>query len=624
VSSLPRRRQANAQRERLHPEPGVSAQAGRGSSARRHRQDLRADASQKGREASPFQRAYRGATLLAAIVLLLRGAWHSPHSAATACAAGIVVALVLLARLIPVAWTRERPLTFTAPVIFAAALWMGAETAALGALLAAFLHARFGQTGGHSRGYLRFQGAQLALSAFVGGAAWMVAARHLGLPIEGAGGASLRTMSSLTALSHLVAAAFSALAFAATNGLFTAGAHLGGLQAQWRTPRSRVRLAGLMLVYGLGLLPVVLLAPLGKALGLIVALPFTALLLLCAQVARLTLEVASLRGQLETAEAMGRASIADPSTDIDPAILLQRFLALARALVTADRALVWTLDPETGELTPAAALPNMGAFAGQKAMFGEGLIGQAAARIRPRIIADAARDPYRGPREAASGAWLLYPIVVHERVLGVAQWIRPARSPFTRDDVARLASLVPQAAVALENVRIREKMHSLAATDGLTGLWNHRKTHELLAREMRRASRYHRALSVLMLDVDGFKTFNDTYGHPQGDQLLRCIASILQANVRSVDHVGRYGGEEFMVILPETYKDNACRLAERIRSAVEEQAFVVVAGQVIRRTISVGVASYPEDALNPSELVQRADEALYRAKRAGKNCVLWA
>ncbi len=206
----------------------------------------------------------------------------------------------------------------------------------------------------------------------------------------------------------------------------------------------------------------------------------------------------------------------------------------------------------------------------------------------------------------------------------MAQWIRPARSPFTRDDVARLASLVPQAAVALENVRIREKMHSLAATDGLTGLWNHRKTHELLAREMRRASRYHRALSVLMLDVDGFKTFNDTYGHPQGDQLLRCIASILQANVRSVDHVGRYGGEEFMVILPETYKDNACRLAERIRSAVEEQAFVVVAGQVIRRTISVGVASYPEDALNPSELVQRADEALYRAKRAGKNCVLWA
>jgi diguanylate cyclase (GGDEF)-like protein len=127
-----------------------------------------------------------------------------------------------------------------------------------------------------------------------------------------------------------------------------------------------------------------------------------------------------------------------------------------------------------------------------------------------------------------------------------------------------------------------------------------------------------------MLDVDSFKAFNDTYGHPQGDNLLRSIASILQANVRSVDFLGRYGGEEFLIVLPETAKDDACRLAERIRGAVEEQAFVIVEGEAIRRTVSVGVASYPEDALNAGELVQRADEALYRAKRAGKNRVLWA
>jgi diguanylate cyclase (GGDEF)-like protein len=224
----------------------------------------------------------------------------------------------------------------------------------------------------------------------------------------------------------------------------------------------------------------------------------------------------------------------------------------------------------------------------------------------------------------ASGAWLLYPIIVHERLLGVAHWIRPVHRPFAQEDVTRLASLVPQAAVALENLRIREEIHSLAATDGLTGLWNHRRMHDLLAEEMRRSSRYHRALSALMLDVDSFKAFNDTYGHPNGDQLLRRIAGVLHNNVRTVDHLGRYGGEEFLVILPETTKDDACRLAERIRSEVEAHATVTIDEVTVHRTVSVGVASYPEDALNPAELVQRADEALYRAKRAGKNCVIWA
>jgi diguanylate cyclase (GGDEF)-like protein len=224
----------------------------------------------------------------------------------------------------------------------------------------------------------------------------------------------------------------------------------------------------------------------------------------------------------------------------------------------------------------------------------------------------------------ASGAWLLYPIVVHEWVLGVAQWTRPVHRPFSKADIARLDALVPQAAIALENVRIRAAMQRQAATDGLTGLWNHRKMQEILRDEMRRAARYHRPISILMMDVDSFKTFNDMYGHPQGDELLRQIAAILGTNVRTVDYVGRYGGEEFIVVLPETLKDDACRMAERIRCSVEEQACLIIDGNPIRRTISVGVAAYPEDALNPGELVQRADEALYRAKHAGKNCVIWA
>jgi diguanylate cyclase (GGDEF)-like protein len=175
--------------------------------------------------------------------------------------------------------------------------------------------------------------------------------------------------------------------------------------------------------------------------------------------------------------------------------------------------------------------------------------------------------------------------------------------------------------------RLREgrvELERLSVTDELTGLANRRHLDAELEREVQRHARHKRACAVLMLDVDRFKSLNDTHGHPAGDAVLRQLARILLENTRKGDTVARFGGEEFLVILPETSKDDACRLAERIRSAVEERAFVFVDGEAIHRTVSVGVASYPEDALNAVALVQCADEALYRAKRAGKNCVLWA
>lgn len=574
-------------------------------------------------ELNALQWVYRNAVLVAAVLLLSRHALHGRITLITLSCALIVSALALIARAVPVAWTRERPLTFLAPLVFAAAVSVGPDAAVLGTALAGWIHGYFDRRTALSRSYVRFQCGQLALSAFAATAVLYRAWPALNV-VSGGAGAVAQTASPTMGARLLAAAMLSATMFAAMNTLLTSMAHLGSWKAMLRAKNARSRFGGLALVYLLGILPVVLTAPFGAAYGLIVALPVSILMLLGAQVSRLSIEVQSLRGQLSVGEAMGQASIADSSADIDPAALLERFLTLAQGLVSAERAVVWIMDQESGELSPVVGMPDIGIYAGQKTRFGEGLIGHAAARIRPRLVANAAHDPHRGRREPASGSWLLYPIVVHARLLGVAQWIRPLQNPFTQEDVARLASLVPQAAVALENVRIRETMLSLAATDGLTGLWNHRKMHELLCEELRRAGRYHHPLSVLMMDVDSFKTFNDSYGHPQGDQLLRCLSGILTAGVRTVDHVGRYGGEEFLIVLPETTKDDACSLAERIRVSVENDAFVIVEDRAIRRTISVGVASYPEDALNPAELVQRADEALYRAKRAGKNCVVWA
>ncbi|MCS6778049.1 MAG: sensor domain-containing diguanylate cyclase, partial [Chloroherpetonaceae bacterium] len=508
------------------------------------------------------------------------------------------------------------------PLLFVTVFWFGPFYATTGSLIGCFLLSRFVARSRIERRALRMQGAQLAIAAFAAdqvlstmGRSWSLQWQFLSDP---------QLLIDVTgALRLTVTALYAAVVFLLTYALLHAGSHLSRWRAWLRSPDAEAHCRLLLRTYGLGMGSAVLVAPLGTRIGLMASLPLCVMLLLVGHIVWLHREVADLRNQLRVNEVLGHASISE-AAELDVRPLLTDFLQLSERLVSAERAIVWTLSQTTGVLTPTVGLPDKGIYADHKALFGEGLIGHAAARLAPRLVPNAARDRHRGYREPASGAWLLYPIVVHDRILGVAQWIRPVHRPFTQEDVRRLAGLIPQAAIALENVRIREAMHHQAATDGLTGLWNHRKMQELLRHEMRRAARYHRALAVLMMDVDSFKTFNDTYGHPQGDRLLRRITGILRDSMRTTDHLGRYGGEEFLVILPETTKDDACRLAERIRSAVEEHAWLQISDQIVRRTVSVGVASYPEDALNPTDLIQCADEALYRAKRAGKNCVVWA
>ncbi len=565
--------------------------------------------------ASRWRDGFQVAVMVAAVLLTLLRAAQEPHLPLALGAAVVVTAFLLIVRLFPLVWTRERPLTLSAPLVFAFALWLGPLAAALGALTVGLIQARFGWTGGETRRGARFQGAVLALAAL---------AAHRTLALAGGTSRLLEMPRAEIAVTQLAGAGWAALVFALTAILLAAPLMTNPEGEAFGSVRARQRWLGAALLHGLGLLSVVVLAPFQARYGLLAALPLILLLIFAHTTTRLTRQIASLRVQLETAEAMGLAVAADPTLDTESEGLLERFLTLAQSLVEADRAIVWLFDAQTGRLTPQGALPDTGAFADYEAVFGKGLLGHAAVRLRPRLIADAARDPRRLAGEPGEGAWLLYPIVVHQELLGVAHWMRPATRPFAADELARLHALVPQCGLALENVRARRSLRLLAATDGLTQLWNHQRTHQLLREEMRRSSRYHRALSVLMLDVDSFKSFNDTYGHPNGDQLLRLLAQILRENVRAIDHVGRCGGEEFLIILPETAKDDACRLAERIRAQIEQRLEIAVEGKLIRRTVSVGVASSPEDALNPAEIVQRADEALYRAKHSGKNRVLWA
>jgi two-component system, cell cycle response regulator len=172
----------------------------------------------------------------------------------------------------------------------------------------------------------------------------------------------------------------------------------------------------------------------------------------------------------------------------------------------------------------------------------------------------------------------------------------------------------------LANKRLRK----LSVTDGLTELFNHRHIHELLHEEFERTKRSGEPMAVAMMDLDRFKQVNDTYGHPTGDVILYETAQILRDTVREIDMVGRYGGEEFIAILPGADEDDAARFAERVRQAVANHLFRDEANEV-RMTLSGGVASFPDAEIDhPDLLIKRADEALYAAKEGGRNQILRA
>jgi diguanylate cyclase (GGDEF)-like protein len=166
----------------------------------------------------------------------------------------------------------------------------------------------------------------------------------------------------------------------------------------------------------------------------------------------------------------------------------------------------------------------------------------------------------------------------------------------------------------------RTELERLSVTDQLTGLSNRRHLDEELIRETQRHERHRRTFAILLLDIDHFKALNDTHGHPAGDAVLRQFAKILKDNTRSGDCVARFGGEEFLVILPETPAAGALHLAEKIRATTEQHKFVLGGDAAeVSVTVSMGLARFPEHGKTPETLIMVADEALYRSKQGGRN-----
>jgi diguanylate cyclase (GGDEF)-like protein len=219
-------------------------------------------------------------------------------------------------------------------------------------------------------------------------------------------------------------------------------------------------------------------------------------------------------------------------------------------------------------------------------------------------------------------SFLMVPLVVGENVLGVIRLNSQHPAAYQEYDLDVLTTLANQTALALENALMVQQIQDLAIRDGLTGAFNHRYFQEKLEEELAKAGRYNKDLTLLLLDVDHFKKFNDEYGHQEGDKVLRIVSEILQGTVRDkIDTVARYGGEEFAVILPECDGNAGKELAERIRKNIEGHLFKNKDKVLYRVTVSIGLSSYPFDSSNPGDLIRSSDQALYQAKNDGRNCV---
>jgi diguanylate cyclase (GGDEF)-like protein len=190
----------------------------------------------------------------------------------------------------------------------------------------------------------------------------------------------------------------------------------------------------------------------------------------------------------------------------------------------------------------------------------------------------------------------------------------------TVDDLKIFIMLANQAGLAIENAHLYEMIKHQSHTDAVTGLWNHGFFQEQLTEAVKKAQSEKTSLGLMMIDIDDFKPLNDTYGHQNGDFVLKEIATILKESYREMDFVCRYGGEEFTIILPQTNKDQAYAIAERLRQRIEAHSFVLSSPAAsLKVTVSVGVAVLPDDAKTKLELIAKADKAMYTAKFGGKN-----
>ncbi len=300
--------------------------------------------------------------------------------------------------------------------------------------------------------------------------------------------------------------------------------------------------------------------------------------------------------------------------------------AAVSAIPAAEKGMIYLIAPNTGQLEMRASLgysdPRIQKFTVPGS---RGYVARAVRERKPIIIADGQTDPAvrlhgsSSEIQAVQSA-IAAPLILEDEVIGAISLDATRRAAFTETDLHLLTSFADMATAAIHNAQLHAEVQKLALTDSLTGLYNRRGFMELGRREVQRSLRFDRPLTAIMADVDHFKYINDTYGHGIGDLVLKTVASRCSSNIRAVDIIGRYGGEEFIVLLPETDLFTAAAVAERLRERMADLP-VMAGGVSVSVSISLGVAKASADTPDLDALIRRADSALLAAKQNGRNRV---
>jgi diguanylate cyclase (GGDEF)-like protein len=255
---------------------------------------------------------------------------------------------------------------------------------------------------------------------------------------------------------------------------------------------------------------------------------------------------------------------------------------------------------------------------------GEGIAGWVAKHGEPIIVPDVYADPRFSRRVDEMTRWetrsiICLPLKAKHRVLGVMQLINVGPEAFADDELFFLQALCDYAAIAIDNARSVERIQELTVTDDCTGLFNARHLYKVLEAEVYRSARFGYEFSVIFLDLDHFKAVNDTHGHLIGSKLLREIGNAIKAHLRLIDYAFRYGGDEFVILLPQTSKDQAMVACKRLLDVLRNTRFLQEEDLNLIVRASFGLASYPADAKTSHEIIRQADEMMYLVKNTTRD-----
>ncbi|NJD56495.1 MAG: sensor domain-containing diguanylate cyclase [Nitrospirae bacterium] len=336
--------------------------------------------------------------------------------------------------------------------------------------------------------------------------------------------------------------------------------------------------------------------------------------------------LAGMKKELDFFEEVNRTL----TSSLELGAVLRTIMKKTKTLVQAEACSILLIDEETGDLVfekTTGKKETKKKIRRERLKIGEGIAGWVAREHVPVIVPDVSKDPRFNPRidmetDFKTKSIMCVPIQNKGNILGVLEIVNKTNNePFTKDDLALILRIVDHAAIAIERSSLYQKMAEMSVTDDLTKLFNTRYLNRTLEIELTRATRHHTSLSLIFMDVDHFKNINDNYGHLVGSKLLVEMGQLLLKSLRTVDIVARYGGDEFVMVLPQTSPKNALQIAERIRRSIEHNVFMKKDGYSFKVTASFGVASYPESAKSKDELMKLADEAMYRVKNQTRNGV---